>query len=56
MKPLEMTLELAQAIGFDAGNASMRKADRKTWNMDDVHVAYIARLAALRLLPRGKAI
>ena len=30
-----MTYEIAHAAGWDAGNASMRKAGRKTWNRTD---------------------
>jgi len=39
MPPIILTREIAQAVGMDAGNASMRKAGRKVWNEDDYNVA-----------------
>lgn len=34
-----LTPELAYASGFDAGNASMRKAGRMAWNCSDANIA-----------------
>ncbi len=41
MKP-RLTPEIINAIGRDAGNASMRKAGRKAWNLDDWNAAVAA--------------
>lgn len=42
MKPITMTASLARAIGDDAGNRSMRKAGRATWNRADWNAACLA--------------
>lgn len=34
-----LTPTIAYAAGTDAGNASMRKAGRKKWNLDDRNAA-----------------
>jgi len=34
-----LTPNLAHAAGWDAGNANMRKAGRKRWNLEDWNVA-----------------
>ena len=39
MKPIEMTFELAQAVGADAGDRSMRHAGRTAWSEDDYNAA-----------------
>lgn len=36
---LELTEELARAIGWDAANVHAAKHGRKTWNQDDYSVA-----------------
>ena len=38
-KTVEPTYELAVAVGHDAGNRSMRKAGRITWNTEDWNIA-----------------
>jgi hypothetical protein len=35
MKAIQMTYELAMALSRDAGNRSMRKANRTKWNEQD---------------------
>jgi hypothetical protein len=47
---MQMTKQIAYAIGQDAGNKSMRTAGRKVWNEDDFNTAAIATIAALALL------
>ena len=49
MARLVPTLALARAAGRDAGNASMRRAGRKAWNVDDFEAAtdVLIRLHAL---------
>lgn len=39
MKHIVMTKEIAHAASQDAANRSMRKAGRKSWNVDDYNVA-----------------
>lgn len=36
---IKLTKELAHAAGWDAGNASMRKAGRTKWNRADYNLA-----------------
>ena len=36
---ITLTRKLARAIGWDAGNHSMKKAGRKQWNVDDWNTA-----------------
>jgi hypothetical protein len=35
----EMTYEIAHAAGQDAGNRSMRKAGRTSWDREDFNIA-----------------
>ena len=37
-RKMQMTYELANACALDAGNASMRRAERKAWTLDDWNV------------------
>lgn len=47
---MRMTLQLAYALGRDAGNKSMRQAGRVQWNEDDFNAASAATQEALALL------
>jgi hypothetical protein len=38
-KPITLTYEMLMAASRDAGNRSMRKADRQQWNEDDWNAA-----------------
>lgn len=36
---IQMTPAIAKAVGFDAANAQMQRAGRKSWNSDDANLA-----------------
>ena len=44
-----MTRPIAYAVGFDAGNKSMREAGRDRWNEDDFNAAAEATRKALKM-------
>ena len=47
-----MTYQLAMSIGLDAGNVSMKKHARKTWNKDDWNAQVDAFNQAIKLIEK----
>jgi hypothetical protein len=39
MPRMPMTQEIARAVAWDAGNASMRTAGRRAWSEEDYNIA-----------------
>lgn len=54
MNRIKLTRDLCWAAGKDAGNASMRKGNRKEWNRKDLTVAFKEINRLLNILGKQK--